>query len=113
MAITTPRTRSPVAPWDADPFHPDGTWSAEWPPEIWLVKWRLKVLGYTPKRAAIIAAITEAARALYVERYGHEPPRRGRRRSPYTIVCEHDRVEVIDEAAKRYFLQPFIRKEPS
>ena len=107
MPVTTHRTRNPIAPWDYDPFNPDGTWAAEWPPEVWLVQWRLKVLGYKPKRVAIIEAITEAARRLYVERYGHEPPRRGRRRSQYTIVFEHSRVEVLDEAIKAILWQRY------
>jgi hypothetical protein len=94
-----------------DPFAPDGTWQAEWPPEVWLVKWRLQAIGIRPKRKAVLDAITEAARQLYVKRYGYEPVRRDRRRDHYTIVFEHDRVEVIDEAALMVLWHPYERKE--
>ena len=82
------------------PFAPDGTWRAPWPPEIWLVKWRLQALGYRmPVSKTTLTTITDMARLAYVERYGYEPPRRGRRNRAYTCVFEHDRVSVIDEAA--------------
>jgi hypothetical protein len=100
MHITTARTRQ--APPDAayNPIAPDGTWQAEWPPEVWLVKHRLHVLGYRCYiKKGTREDIEALARHFYVERYGHEPPRRGSRRSVYTIVFEHDRVQVIDDAA--------------
>lgn len=43
--------------------------------------------------------MTTQSQRLYVAAYGHEPPRRGRRRAPATVVFEHARVWVIDEAA--------------
>jgi hypothetical protein len=99
MPVSTHVTRT-AAPEDAyDPIAPDGTWRAEWPPEVWYISWRLRILGYPMLRLAHREAVTDAARALYVQRYGHEPPRRGRRRQAYTPVFEHARVDVIDEAA--------------
>lgn len=100
MPITTQFTREATAEDNAAPFAPDGTWRAEWPPEVWLVKWRLQVLGYRKPSVGVLMEITERSRTRYVERYGHEPPRRGRRRDRYTIVFEHDRVAVIDDAAE-------------
>ena len=97
MSITTHRTRTAREEDSYDPIAPDGTWQAAWPPEVWLVKWRLHVLGYRQVNATTVRDITKVARALYVAQYGQEPPRR--RREAYTAVFEHDRVGVIDQAA--------------
>lgn len=108
MAISSRRTNERFAEqFTYEPIAPDGTWQAPWPPEVWLVKWRLQVLGYRRGIGARERGIVEeAARGLYVQRYGHEPPRRGRRRNPGTIVFEHARVHVIDEAAAQLYGPP-------
>lgn len=106
MPVSTRFTRASTPEDSYDPIAPDGTWRAEWPPEIWLVAWRLRILGYGKPQTAVRAQVTDAARALYVERFGHEPPRRGRRNRAYTVVFEHDRVGVIDDVALQILGHP-------
>jgi hypothetical protein len=82
------------------PWSPDGTrWQGDWPPEVWLVPWRLFGLGYRRVKTVERDAVTAQSCRLYLATYGHEPPRRGRRKALPTIVFEHARVEVIDQAA--------------
>lgn len=82
------------------PWAPDGcTWVGEWPPEVWLVKWRLHGLGYRRVSRVDLDWVTEQSCKNYVTRYGYEPPRRGQRRDHYVPVFEHARIEVIDAAA--------------
>ena len=99
MAVTTARTRGADPRQADDPFAPDGTWDAEWPPEVWMTRWRLRYLGYRKISSARCASMTRQAHRLYVTRYGHEPPRRVLHRDTPTVVFEHARVEVVDETA--------------
>ena len=79
------------------PFAPDGTWEAEWPPEVWIVKHRAQALGWRPRlRVGQWEVLTERARLAYLAAYGHEPPRRGRRGHAMRIVFEHTRIDVVD-----------------
>jgi hypothetical protein len=97
-----PLSRNAELPHDNyQPWSPDGTrWIGDWPPEVWLVKWRLHGLGYRKIRQGQLAEVTAQSQRLYVEAYGHAPTGRVLRRVPATVVFEHARVWVIDEAAR-------------
>jgi hypothetical protein len=106
-----PLFRNAELPYDNyRPWSPDGRhWVGDWPPEVWLVKWRLYGLGYRKVRQNQIGEVTTQGQRLYVMAYGHEPPRRGSRRDPATVVFEHARVWVIDEAARAVLGTPQVR----
>jgi hypothetical protein len=91
-----------------DPFNPDGTWGAAWPPEVWRVRDRIRALGYKPHLQPLrcCLAIQAVAQCAYVAAYGHEPPRRGKRTRGYYPVFEHSRVEVLDRAIAQFLGQP-------
>lgn len=47
------------------PWSPDGrTWRGDWPPEVWLVKWRLYGLGYRQVRKAQLTSSASSSRQI-------------------------------------------------
>jgi hypothetical protein len=86
-----PLSKNAELPYDNyQPWSPDGrSWVGDWPPEVWLVKWRLHGLGYRKVRKAQRDEVTAQSQRLYVAAYGQEPPRRGSRKDLLTVVVEH------------------------